>query len=138
MSHLFTISEQALRNQTFQVLGGVRVCLDITWQAKSTPSQHSNKLFGEVVTVVRDRVVLVGRVFLSHSRNQNIVDFERCQLAYTFRLFLTLDRNREFELKGTVTLRCVQIDTRLTRHRTTTVRKLLFAHLDRTMVQSEA
>lgn len=117
----FTVANLALGDQTLEVLCALSVSLNVTRQAEATTCEDSEKLLCEVVAVVVDRVVLVCRVLLAHSRNQHVVDLKGGQLAHRLVLDLALDRDLEFEREGTVTLGFVEIDPRLTRHRASAV-----------------
>ena len=91
-----------------------------------------------MVAVVRDRVILVCSVLLAHSGEENVVDFISRELADRFCLNITLNFNGSFESEGTVTLRSVEINARLTRYAFTAIRKLVLADLDGGVVHDKS
>ena len=96
-----------------------------------------------MIAVVLDRVVLIRCVFLAHSRDQNVVDLESCQLANRlilrrFVVVAVLDSYLKLEGKMLILFGDVQIDAGLSRHRASTVREFVFSNLDGRMVHSEA
>mgnify|MGYP001322792386 CR=1 FL=1 len=91
-----------------------------------------------MITVVSDRVILVCSVLLSHPWKENVVDFVRCELTDIFSFNVTLNFNGAFEIEGTVTLRSVEINTRLARHGVTAIRKLVLADLDGGVVHDKS
>ena len=63
-----------------------------------------------MITVFCDRVILVCRVLLAHSRNEHVVNLKRSQLAYRLIVDLTFYWHRKFEVEGTVTLGSIEVD----------------------------
>ena len=62
-----------------------------------------------MITVIGDGVVLVGRIFLAHARDEHVVHLESGELADGLSGDIAFDGYRKFEGEGAISLGHVEV-----------------------------